>query len=441
VGKVLFLILPAPSHYESCFPLAKNIEAQGHCVTFAGSSSLRNLIELNHFLFFEFLYMPTFEVRTFKGFLGRILVSIFNSKDKKERFREFKYYVNVIFQMMEIVKPDFVFIDEHLSHYFPYIQRTIGHVYIVNTKLPSGKSKLTPPFNSPYIPSNDVFGILICEMIWFWHLLKKRTIRFFTSLAFLGVTNEYFQKREIIKHGFSFEFTDRTSLSDYDNIIKVTSVSLMSELFNFKWRKPKPGELSFHQWNVSTGESLDDKLLNMIRPLGARIIYCGLGTMASKYSKLYIEFLNQLIDAFKLNRKHVLIISTGDKNMVLTLSNKIKNIPEHILLTDFVPQKVLLKHCDLMLTHGGLNSIKECIYSSVPMLGISNHLHKQTDCQGNIARIAHHHIGLRCRITDKSVTILKKVESILSDPSFKENILLLKEKIDSQKTNEIRIPL
>ena len=47
------------------------------------------------------------------------------------------------------------------------------------------------------------------------------------------------------------------------------------------------------------------------------------------------------------------------------------NLPGNIKTVDWLPQQDLLGHdkCRLFLTHGGLNSIQEAVYHSVPILG------------------------------------------------------------------------
>jgi UDP:flavonoid glycosyltransferase YjiC (YdhE family) len=45
-------------------------------------------------------------------------------------------------------------------------------------------------------------------------------------------------------------------------------------------------------------------------------------------------------------------------------------VPPHVRLERYVPQPLLLPHCDLFVTHGGFNSVKESLISGVPMVVI-----------------------------------------------------------------------
>ena len=340
--------------------------------------------------------------------------------------------------MLSHLKPQVVFIDEHLSHYFPYIQSIVPNCYLINTKLPSGKSKRVPPFNSSYIPTNNIFGEIICEVIWISHLFTKRLTRLTTSVAFLGCPNEYFQRRYLHRSKSKIQFTDKTSMYDYDNIIDVPSIHLMSDMFEFSWRKPKANEINMHSWNHSD-ENLNDSLSEIILKNHSEksIVYCGLGTMASSNLTQYSRFISRLIDALSQSKHHLLIISTGSVKLTSQCSTAASELPNHVYIFDQVPQRALLAHCSIMITHGGLNSIKECIDCCVPMLGIINHAHKHKDTLGNIARIVFHKIGLRCMVTDKPSVLLQRVDKLLSDLRFKKNILYLKDKIDNESKKNV----
>ena len=439
MSNVLFLILPTSSHFIPCFPLANDLKSQGYTITFAGNASNKQLIEENQFAFFEFSYMPTFEIRSLKGFLGRILISLFNKQDKIARFKEFKYHRSLISKIL-FLKPAYVFIDEHLSHYLPYLASQVNYSYIINTKLPTIKVKSIPPLNSSYIPSGNVLDQFICEVIWFKHLLVKRGARLINSIAFLGCSNDFFQKRELTNCKFQASFTDKTSMIDYDNITNVITVSLMSEKFDFTWRKSFQQEISFHYWNVSS-EKIGNRLAEIIQSasLKTRIVYCGIGTMANKNSTQYTEFILRLIKIFQRSKDRILLISTGSSYITSMISSN-DRIANNIHVMDYVPQEILLSHCCLMITHGGLNSIKECINSCTPMLGVSNPLHKHTDTQGNIARIVHHGIGLKCLITEKEDMIDRKITAILLDDSYKRKLISLKMNIDRER-REFKLPI
>lgn len=87
-------------------------------------------------------------------------------------------------------------------------------------------------------------------------------------------------------------------------------------------------------------------------------------------------------------------------------------VPTNVFLFNQVPQLDLLRNCDMMITHGGLTSIKECIQQNVPMLVYP--INRKFDQNGNAARVYFHNLGLRGNISsDSSENIRKKIYSIL----------------------------
>lgn len=65
------------------------------------------------------------------------------------------------------------------------------------------------------------------------------------------------------------------------------------------------------------------------------------------------------------------------------------SLPPNIICIPYAPQLALLRRSDLMISHGGLNGIKEALYFGVPVLVLP----LVADQPGNAARIAHHGFG------------------------------------------------
>jgi UDP:flavonoid glycosyltransferase YjiC (YdhE family) len=114
-----------------------------------------------------------------------------------------------------------------------------------------------------------------------------------------------------------------------------------------------------------------------------------------------------------------------------------KNLPSNIHVFRRVPQVELLKQMDLMITHGGANTIAECIMAEVPIVvypGIKN-----IDQVGNACRVQYHKIGLKGDVKKDSGKLLKqKINAVLTDSSFKENIRKMKnEMLTNDNSDEI----
>lgn len=110
------------------------------------------------------------------------------------------------------------------------------------------------------------------------------------------------------------------------------------------------------------GPSIDEDALetadfdweNMKRP----IIYIAMGTMIERFAKsIYDACFEALaeVDA-------TVIASVGE------LVDSFEELPDNVFAYSRVAQIDVLRHVDLFITHGGMNSVNEAVYTGTPML-------------------------------------------------------------------------
>lgn len=106
---------------------------------------------------------------------------------------------------------------------------------------------------------------------------------------------------------------------------------------------------------------------------GRRLLYCSLGTQshmsqggASHESDQWMRknLLQTVIRVMAKKTDWHVILSLGDH----LRAQDFRSIPSNVVLVNHAPQLEILKMASLMITHGGLNSIKECIFFGVPMI-------------------------------------------------------------------------
>lgn len=108
--------------------------------------------------------------------------------------------------------------------------------------------------------------------------------------------------------------------------------------------------------------------------------------------------------------------------------------PANALLLSYVPQIELLKRCTVMVGHGGISSVKECILMGVPMLLAP----MSYDEPGNAARVVYHGLGLRLQLQEVSATTLGScLDTLLNDETYRANIHKMAQKF---KDKEERSP-
>ncbi|HEY0740341.1 MAG TPA: glycosyltransferase [Chryseosolibacter sp.] len=145
---------------------------------------------------------------------------------------------------------------------------------------------------------------------------------------------------------------------------------------------------------------------------GHKVVYCSFGSQYLDHKVKVLKFINTILRLAALNPKYLYILSLDEK-FVCNLS-----VPHSVIILDVVPQLEVLKWCDVMITHGGLNTVKECIYFNVPMLVVP--LDKKYDQKGNASRVVMKDLGLSADFSDSEYSILRKIDK-LTDPVFASN--------------------
>lgn len=87
-------------------------------------------------------------------------------------------------------------------------------------------------------------------------------------------------------------------------------------------------------------------------------IYASLGSFFSGRS----DILRMLVSAFR-DQDVELVLATG-----ITPRSELGAIPDNWILSDYLPQPALIPTSDLVITHGGNNTVTEALTAGVPML-------------------------------------------------------------------------
>lgn len=98
---------------------------------------------------------------------------------------------------------------------------------------------------------------------------------------------------------------------------------------------------------------------------GRPLIYLSLGTIYHRNASFY-----QMAFAAFADHPGQFVLSAGR----MTNIDALGPIPDNFIVCNFVPQLELLPHVDAFITHGGMNSINEGLYYSVPLVAIPQQL-------------------------------------------------------------------
>lgn len=150
------------------------------------------------------------------------------------------------------------------------------------------------------------------------------------------------------------------------------------------------------------------------------IVYCSLGTCASAYRQRR-RFVAAVADASRRRPDWLFVLQLSDAPTLAQIEPA-----ENLRAFAWVPQLALLRRAAAMVTHGGLNSIMECVQLGVPMVIVP----AARDQPGNAARAARLGIALTAGMAELTGAMLAgMLDRALADPALKENQARLRQRI------------
>ena len=143
------------------------------------------------------------------------------------------------------------------------------------------------------------------------------------------------------------------------------------------------------------------------------LIYCTLGSQCHLF-KGSRQFFQTIINAIGSKPDWQMILSVGKH-----LSAEFENVPGNVLVVDWAPQLEILKRAALMITHGGIGTLKDCIYFGVPMVVFP----MMRDQAMSGARVVYHGLGVRGNINHVTVEqVHSLIEKIRQDKAYRERV-------------------
>jgi glycosyltransferase, MGT family len=139
-----------------------------------------------------------------------------------------------------------------------------------------------------------------------------------------------------------------------------------------------------------------------------KVIYISMGTINNKC----LDFYRNCLQAFSGSVAKV-VMSVGKKVDIKDLGE----IPDNFIIRNYVPQLEVLKNTDVFISHGGLNSVSESLYYSVPIVAIP-----QANDQPMVAkRLVELGAGVSIKMEEATPQFLKeKSDMLLENDSYKE---------------------
>ncbi|HEX8719948.1 MAG TPA: glycosyltransferase [Pyrinomonadaceae bacterium] len=140
-------------------------------------------------------------------------------------------------------------------------------------------------------------------------------------------------------------------------------------------------------------------------------VYCSLGSQAHCYPEAP-RFFRAVLEAMAAQPRRRMVMSVGKVS-----PGGLGPVPPNVHLVGWAPQLEVLKKASVMITHGGLGTVKECIFFGVPMIAYP----QARDQPLTTARVVFHGLGRRGDILHVTpAQVAELIDDVERNPSYKE---------------------
>ncbi len=438
MSKILIDILPAMGHLNPLVKLVHMLQSVGHEVIFLDQDLKAEIARFGFQSFTTGFEMSPVLLNKGEITFRKFFRYLFSKTDEKliieleNRFQKFK-------ECLEEISPDIVFLDEQNMLKAVYYEICKVPVISIETKPEPCRNRNVPPFTSTYIPSDTLISKWVCSLLWLNKIIKNK-FRLKMIRYRSGSADNYTLTRKIaLSYGIDLKRKICLNRGYGIGIKNIPRINISAAAFDFPQNRIKHtfyvGPLieidRDNQYSMPRYDVLYKHLVNFRKNDNGSVIYCSLGSYSIMYMRRLHCFFVKLKEVAFENTDDMFVVSTGEYFDVGGLFP----VPDNMYVFDYLPQVNLLGFCDIMIAHGGMNSIIECILHEIPILVYP--VSPDWDQPGNGARIIYHKIGLRGRIfKDSPKTIRKKLDLIKSNYGFyKTNIHNMKKQLEKNNNS------
>ena len=427
--KVFLITNSSYAHTKSFVSIAVRLKELGHEVVIGCPRKNVHLVQSHNIEYVELVIDSWSTMTSFKSFTDiintykGIILDITSGNTLYRKMSKASKALNVIVAQ----EADVILIDRFIAYMLTLSGSIMGKAIVISTQMNPYRSKYIAPLNLNLSPQDAFFNV---RHNFAWSINPLR--HYFRSLlilkqdtwSILRKINFFLKKKPLEVKGIN-----KKNNSYHFGFQSVPEYSVGYSGFEFPIIAPKKeiGYLALKNFRLSNNSAKDQLIIKQVQDFKSKtnqkIIYFSLGTLAKAHNSKIERFIKMVLSIFEIRKDWRLIFSEGGGNLNLK-----KNLSENIVCYNFVPQQQILPYCDMMISHGGLTTITECIFSETPMLIFP--LNRIWDQQGNAARARYHGVAQVGNIKNINATKLEGIlEHILRSEKYKKNLQHLRQKL------------
>lgn len=166
-----------------------------------------------------------------------------------------------------------------------------------------------------------------------------------------------------------------------------------------------------------------------------KLIYAAMGSQINVYPDQARRFFDAIIECMKMPvfQDYYLLLSSGGSDAYDPPTDSLDNVR----ILKWAPQKEILEKADLAIIHGGLGSVKECIFFGVPMIVIP----LGRDQFENAERVVHHGLGKQLNIEQIDATTLSSaIQELQASEAMRDKLKSFQLLFQELEAKELEVP-
>jgi zeaxanthin glucosyltransferase len=407
MGNIGFGMVPQHGHLNPTLRLAHSLKARGHQITYLSVPDYEDWVTGHGFEF-----VPVFEEVFPRGSLARerALPLEEHAAYRAELFARYREYLRggAFDERLRGASFDLVLADTLHDFLVMAARHASVPCLRLSTSLPQTAAPGVPPLSSG-LPFGDTPERL-AAVDRAWAELTRRHEA--------NASGEYGEMRRLLlaKYEYPSEWLDFRATFEPD-LVRTPELILCSPLLDF----PRPPESSRHY--------VESMWLDRAEPAPAwwqeggdgPCIYCSLGSEAHRYGGAR-RFFSEVFAAAARLPECRFVVSAG-----AWLSHPdFPEPPDNVVAVPYAPQLWLLQRCRLVMTSGGLNTLKESFYFGNPALVFP----VAYDQPGNAARVAYRGLGLSADFhAVTAAQIVDMIRRALDDRQIARRVAVVRESL------------
>lgn len=418
---ILFSMHGEAGHHLGTFRLARALAGRGHRVTYLGLPRVRQLVEDQGFAFIAFA-ADLFDAP------GATPAAAPGSPAAEALFRRYTSAIvdGSLDACLRAAEPDLLLCDSFLWYVALRARRLALPTIQVSTSLFLFDNPRIPPAVTGLRPGRGALSALRISLAWklmhLRHLFSKRL-----ASRLVGAYRAPLRMHHLTD---TFAWVARQSgvrlrRNVTHRLDEIGPHLILPELVlcpaAFQLPGPRPAE------RRHCGDFIDFQRQEPplpFDPTGRTVILCSLGTSAAAYRQAG-RFFAAVAEASALAPEWFFVLHISDPALIGAFPSSANR-----LVVPWIPQLTLLRHAAVMVHHGGLNSIMECVQNDVPMVILPC----ARDQPGNAVRAAHHQLALTADVgAIRGEPLRRLIGEAMVDRQLKRGLRRMKEQIERER--------